>query len=182
MTITNLPQIVVYAADAENVTFARGTLNKVTVTKGHVELAAMLREYLFVPGMGETTARRFRDLGITTLYLTPVFPGRSNHRYDASTFDHVDPLLGGDAALASLTAAAHARGLRVVGDLTTNHTGAGHEWFAASADPAAPESAHYLWNEAHDDRKRGLAMTPSARSSSPTSRVERVTVPPRLSR
>ena len=26
-----------------------------------VELAAMLREYLFVPGMGETTARRFRD-------------------------------------------------------------------------------------------------------------------------
>ena len=41
MTITNLPALVVYAADAENVTFARGTLNKVTVTKGHVELAAM---------------------------------------------------------------------------------------------------------------------------------------------
>ena len=40
MTITNLPALVVYAADAENVTFARGTLNKVTVTKGHVELAA----------------------------------------------------------------------------------------------------------------------------------------------
>ncbi|BDZ61213.1 hypothetical protein GCM10025873_10040 [Demequina sediminis] len=33
-------------------------------------------------------------LGVTTLYLTPFFPGRSNHRYDASTFDHVDPLLG----------------------------------------------------------------------------------------
>lgn len=99
----------------------------------------------------ESRLDHLSDLGITTLYLTPVFPGRTNHRYDASTFDHVDPLLGGDAALASLTAAAHARGLRVVGDLTTNHTGAGHEWFAASADPAAPESAHYLWNEAHDD-------------------------------
>ena len=39
------------------------------------------------------------SLGVNLLYLTPVFPARSNHRYDASTFDHVDPLLGGDEAL-----------------------------------------------------------------------------------
>jgi len=87
-------------------------------------------------------------LGVSTLYTTPVFPGRSNHRYDASTFDHVDPLLGGDAAYASLVAAAHARGLRVLGDLTTNHTGAGHEWFArALADDAAPERDFYYWTD-----------------------------------
>ena len=87
-------------------------------------------------------------LGVTTLYTTPVFPGRSNHRYDASTFDHVDPLLGGDAAYASLIRAAHARGLRVLGDLTTNHTGAGHEWFArALADPGAPERDFYYWTD-----------------------------------
>jgi len=87
-------------------------------------------------------------LGVSTLYTTPVFPGRSNHRYDASTFDHVDPLLGGDGAYASLVAAAHARGLRVLGDLTTNHTGAGHEWFArALADAAAPEREFYYWTE-----------------------------------
>lgn len=91
------------------------------------------------------------DLGVTTLYLTPFFPAGSNHRYDASTFDRVDPLLGGDAALAALTRAAHARGLRVMGDLTTNHTGATHEWFIASQDPTSPESRHYLWNDAHDD-------------------------------
>lgn len=87
-------------------------------------------------------------LGVTTLYTTPVFPGRSNHRYDASTFAHVDPLLGGDAAYASLIRAAHARGLRVMGDLTTNHTGAGHEWFArALADPGAPERDFYYWTD-----------------------------------
>ncbi|WP_062522128.1 glycoside hydrolase family 13 protein [Demequina silvatica] len=90
-------------------------------------------------------------LGVTTLYLTPIFPGRSNHRYDASTFDRVDPLLGGDAALASLTRAAHARGLRVMGDLTTNHTGEGHEWFEASRDPASPEASFYLWDDARED-------------------------------
>lgn len=87
-------------------------------------------------------------LGVDTVYLTPVFPGRSNHRYDASTFDHVDPLLGGDAALASLSDALHRRGMRIVGDLTTNHTGAGHEWFArAQADRTAEEASFYYWQD-----------------------------------
>ena len=34
--------------------------------------------------------------GSTSLYLTPFFPAPSSHRYNAVTFDHVDPLLGGD--------------------------------------------------------------------------------------
>ena len=51
-------------------------------------------------------------LGVNVLYLTPVFEARSNHRYDAVSFDRVDPLLGGDAAMASLPTAAHARGHR----------------------------------------------------------------------
>lgn len=83
-------------------------------------------------------------LGVDILYLTPFFPGRSVHRYDAATFDHVDPLLGGDAALSSLAAAAHRRGMHLVGDLTTNHTGAGHDWYRrAGADPTAPEAGFY---------------------------------------
>jgi alpha-glucosidase len=69
-------------------------------------------------------------LGADTLYLTPFFPAGSNHRYDAAGFDRVDPLLGGDAALGRLAGAVHARGWRLLGDLTTNHTGAGHPWFA----------------------------------------------------
>jgi alpha-glucosidase len=92
-------------------------------------------------------------LGITLLYLTPVFPGRSNHRYDAAGFTEVDPLLGGDAALIRLVEAAHARGLKVIGDLTSNHSGDGHEWFqAAHLSPTAPESAFYYWldPEQHD--------------------------------
>src|SRR5690606_15669200 len=88
-------------------------------------------------------------LGVNLLYLTPVFPARSNHRYDAESFDHVDPLLGGDAALVRLVEAAHARGIRVIGDLTSNHSGDAHEWFrAAHGNPGAPESAFYLWLDA----------------------------------
>jgi alpha-glucosidase len=92
-------------------------------------------------------------LGVNLLYLTPVFPGRSNHRYDAAGFTEVDPVLGGDAALVRLVEAAHARGLRVIGDLTANHSGDGHEWFrAAHHTPAAPESDFYYWLDAeqHD--------------------------------
>jgi alpha-glucosidase len=73
-------------------------------------------------------------LGANVLYLTPFFPAGTTHRYDASSFEHVDPLLGGDEALRSLVRAAHARGMRLVGDLTLNHSGAGHEWFANERD------------------------------------------------
>ncbi|NHN55543.1 glycoside hydrolase family 13 protein [Calidifontibacter sp. DB0510] len=85
-------------------------------------------------------------LGVNVLYLTPFFPARSNHRYDASSFTRVDPVLGGDDAMVRLVREAHERGIRVMGDLTTNHTGAGHEWFAAAqADPAAPQRDYYYF-------------------------------------
>ncbi|HEX6700703.1 MAG TPA: glycoside hydrolase family 13 protein [Gaiellaceae bacterium] len=88
-------------------------------------------------------------LGANALYLTPFFPAGSAHRYDATTFEHVDPLLGGDEALASLIRGAHARGIRVLGDLTLNHTGSGHEWFrAARDDPASPERGFYFFDDA----------------------------------
>ncbi|SFR69195.1 alpha-glucosidase [Agromyces sp. CF514] len=87
------------------------------------------------------------SLGVNLLYLTPVFPARSNHRYDASTFDHVDELLGGDEALVRLVAAAHARGIRVIGDLTSNHSGDAHEWFRrAQADDTAHERSFYFFD------------------------------------
>ncbi len=89
------------------------------------------------------------DLGVNLLYLTPVFPAESNHRYNAQSFDHVDPLLGGNEAFAALVEAAHAKGIRVIGDLTTNHSGDAHEWFRASyGKPGAPESDFYLWLDA----------------------------------
>jgi alpha-glucosidase len=69
-------------------------------------------------------------LGATAVYLTPIFPAPSNHRYNASSFDEVDPLLGGPAALHRLGKALHGRGLRLIGDLTTNHTGDTHPWVA----------------------------------------------------
>ena len=86
-------------------------------------------------------------LGANVVYLTPIFPAGSNHRYDATSFDRIDPVLGGDEALASLTRAAEARGIRLVGDLTLNHTGKDHEWFlAARADSHATERGFFYFD------------------------------------
>jgi cyclomaltodextrinase len=65
------------------------------------------------------------DLGVTALYLTPVFSSASNHRYHTYDYFQVDPLLGGDAALRELLDAAHARGMRVVLDGVFNHASRG---------------------------------------------------------
>jgi alpha-glucosidase len=84
------------------------------------------------------------EVGADIVYTTPVFPGESNHRYNASTFDEVDPLLGGDEAYQRLSSAVHERGWRILGDLTTNHTGDTHEWFrTAASDPSSTERGYY---------------------------------------
>ncbi|WP_427016421.1 alpha-amylase family glycosyl hydrolase [Pseudarthrobacter sp. P1] len=97
------------------------------------------------------------------VYLTPFFPAGSNHRYDAATFEGVDPLLGGDAALIDLVAAAHARGMKVGGDLTANHSVSSHEWFQrALTDPAAPEAGYYHFSPDYSSYEswRGVPSLP----------------------
>ena len=65
------------------------------------------------------------DLGITALYLTPIFASTANHRYHTFDFELVDPLLGGDAALRELLDEAHRRGMRVILDGVFNHASRG---------------------------------------------------------
>jgi len=65
------------------------------------------------------------DLGVTAIYLTPIFASASNHRYHTYDYFNVDPLLGGNDALRELLDAAHGRGMRVVLDGVFNHSGRG---------------------------------------------------------
>lgn len=104
-----------------------------------------------LPGI-EQRLEHVAALGANVLYLTPLFPARSTHRYDASSFDQVDPLLGGDDALRSLLRAAHDRGMHVIGDLTLNHCGAAHEWFLrARTDSGAPECEFFFFDGSPPD-------------------------------
>ncbi|GGI12278.1 alpha-glycosidase [Galliscardovia ingluviei] len=87
------------------------------------------------------------QLGINLIYLTPFFPSRSNHRYDASSFHEVDPLLGGNSALQELISQAHKKGIKVIGDLTLNHSGSSHPWFLKGRDcPDSEEHNFYYFD------------------------------------
>lgn len=92
--------------------------------------------------------QHLEDLGVNAIYFTPFFPSRSNHRYDATSFDHADPLLGGDEAFIEFSNAARKRGFRIMGDLTTNHCGVGHDWIQTSLkNPDAKERDFFFWDK-----------------------------------
>lgn len=66
-----------------------------------------------------------QDLGITAIYLNPIFASASNHRYHTYDYYQVDPLLGGNEALRYLLDEAHRRGIRIVLDGVFNHASRG---------------------------------------------------------
>ena len=70
-----------------------------------------------------------KSLGVTALYLNPIFHAPSIHKYDCIDYYHVDPHFGGDEALAQLSEAVHRNGMKLILDISINHTGVEHRWF-----------------------------------------------------
>jgi len=66
-----------------------------------------------------------KDLGISALYLNPIFSSAANHRYHTYDYYQVDPLLGGNNALRELLDEAHKLGIHVVLDGVFNHASRG---------------------------------------------------------
>lgn len=70
-----------------------------------------------------------KKLGVTALYLNPVFTAPSVHKYDTEDYRHVDPQFGGDPALMRLRLKTQQQGMRLVLDGVFNHSGDSHAWF-----------------------------------------------------
>ena len=70
-----------------------------------------------------------KSLGVTALYLNPVFEATSNHRYDTADYMRIDPALGTDEDFRSLAESAEARGIRIILDGVFSHTGADSRYF-----------------------------------------------------
>jgi cyclomaltodextrinase len=117
------------------------------------------------------------ELGITALYLTPVFASASNHRYHTYDYLRVDPLLGGDAALRELLDAAHARGMRVVLDGVFNHTGRGFWPFhhVVENGAASPYRRWFHFDQAALDRGVPILAYPGAETRAAVSIARPVT-------
>ncbi|MDX1616532.1 MAG: glycoside hydrolase family 13 protein [Candidatus Promineifilaceae bacterium] len=84
------------------------------------------------------------ELGVNALYLNPIFRSASNHRYHTHDYYQVDPLLGGNAALAELVEALHQRGMRLVLDGVFNHASRGFFQFNDILENG-PHSAWLDW-------------------------------------
>lgn len=84
----------------------------------------------------EITPYLKRTLGVTALYLNPIFRSLSNHKYDTQDYLAVDPHFGSNADLAALVAHAHRATafagdypMRIVLDGVFNHSGDSIRWF-----------------------------------------------------
>ncbi|MDD2484497.1 MAG: glycoside hydrolase family 13 protein [Eubacteriales bacterium] len=69
------------------------------------------------------------DLGVSVIYLNPIFQAYSNHRYDTADYRKIDPLLGEEADLVELCAKAKESGIKVLLDGVFNHTGSDSVYF-----------------------------------------------------
>lgn len=98
-----------------------------------------------------------QSLGVTVLYLNPIFRSPSNHKYDTGDYLQVDPSFGSEADLTSLCATARRLGIRVILDGVFSHTGADSVYFnkyatygehsGAYRDPDSPYRAWYRFDD-----------------------------------
>jgi len=112
-----------------------------------------------------------KSLGVTAIYLNPVFEATSNHRYDTGDYMRIDPALGTDEDFRSLAKAAEKRGVRLILDGVFSHTGNDSIYFDrfgnytspadGDAEPAAKgawgneDSPYRSWYKFDDSEKYG---------------------------
>ena len=70
-----------------------------------------------------------QDLGVTALYLNPVFESPSNHKYDTTDYGTIDDAFGDLSTFITLTTEAHNRGMKVILDGVFNHTSSDSIYF-----------------------------------------------------
>ncbi|MBR2101102.1 MAG: glycoside hydrolase family 13 protein [Eubacterium sp.] len=91
------------------------------------------------------------ELGVSCIYLNPIFEANSNHRYDTADYEKIDPLLGTEEDLKSLCNAAKERGINIILDGVFSHTGCDSKYFNmynnydSQGAYNSKESPYYPW-------------------------------------
>ena len=91
------------------------------------------------------------SLGVTVIYLNPIFRARSNHKYDTGDYGEIDPSFGTLEDFESLCRSARAKGIRVILDVVFAHTGCDSRYFnrlgtyESSGAYQSKSSPYYSW-------------------------------------
>ncbi|OIN59375.1 alpha-amylase family glycosyl hydrolase [Arsenicibacter rosenii] len=87
-----------------------------------------------------------KDLGVAAIWLMPVNPSPSYHKYDVVDYYGIDPEYGTLEDFKRLVQEAHRRGIKVIMDFVINHTSRQHPWFLeACKGPDNPYWDWYVW-------------------------------------
>ena len=92
-----------------------------------------------------------KSLGVEGIWLTPIFPSPSYHKYDVTDYYDIDPSFGTMEDLEELAALCESRNVKLILDLPLNHTGNRNAWFKAfceahkTGDKASPYYDFYSW-------------------------------------
>lgn len=87
-----------------------------------------------------------QELGINGIWLMPIMPSPSYHKYDVSDYKNIHPDYGTLEDFKKMTEEAHKRGIHVIIDLVLNHTSSNHPWFeSAMKGKDSPYRDYYVW-------------------------------------
>lgn len=121
-----------------------------------------------------------KSLGVSIIYLSPIFKAYSNHRYDTGDYSQVDETLGGDRALARLIKEAKKHGMKIILDGVFNHTGDDSKYFnkygkydsvGAYQSPDSPYRDWYYFKEDGSyDSWWGISIMPKLNTQNPSCR------------
>ncbi len=70
-----------------------------------------------------------KELGISVIYLNPIFRAYSNHKYDTGSYEEIDPMFGDEETFKKLCREAEKSGIRIILDGVFNHTGSDSRYF-----------------------------------------------------
>lgn len=102
-----------------------------------------------------------RTMGVTSIYLNPIFEAVSNHRYDTADYTKIDPILGNEQDFRNLCKAAKERGISIILDGVFSHTGADSVYFDKFGNYGGhgaytdTESKYRYWYKFDDEEETG---------------------------
>ncbi len=109
-----------YRADKDNIPYY-GLIE----TGGHINMDYYGGDFAGI----EQKLPYLEELGVTYLYLNPIFEAHANHRYNTADYLNADPLLGTNEDFTRLCKAAEKRGIRIILDGVFSHTGSDSIYF-----------------------------------------------------
>lgn len=112
-----------------------------------------------------------QELGVNAIYLNPIFLSPTMHKYDSLDYFTIDPHLGGEKALIYLSDEIHKRGMKLILDISINHTSSSSKWFnkdkefypenvGAYLNKGVPEREYYFLKGSEYDTWMGVSTMP----------------------